>query len=83
MIKSLKCPKPCFYSQVPYLLDYSLLPMDRLVIAKAMYIIQSISCVRQVLPTVMNNLETELKLYFLLQVCPLQREQALPLAQHL
>jgi len=33
---------------VPYMLDYSLLPLDRLVIAKAMHIIQSISCVRQV-----------------------------------
>ena len=37
------------HCQVPYMLDYSLLPQDRLVIAKAMHIIQSISCVRQVL----------------------------------
>lgn len=35
---------------VPYMLDYSLLPVDRLVIAKAMHLIQSISCVRQVCP---------------------------------
>merc|ERR1712168_930758 len=35
-------------NKVPYVLDDSLLPMDRLVIAKAMHIIQSTTCVRQV-----------------------------------
>lgn len=35
-------------NQVPYLLDKTLHPLDRLVIAKAMHIIQSSTCVRQV-----------------------------------
>merc|ERR1711887_345777 len=34
-------------NQVPYMLDKTLLPLDRMVIAKAMHIIQSTTCIRQ------------------------------------